>query len=98
MSYKNYRREEKKFTRTYVDIDRDASKKETSVKSFENMKEDWSKACSYYREYPDYFIDLISPPNPKIELYFYQRMMLRTLFRYQNVYITMTRGSFLPST
>lgn len=93
MSYKNYRREEKKFTKTYIDIDRDASKKETSVKSFESMKKDWAEACSYYREYPDYFIDLISPPNPKIELYFYQRMMLRTLFRYQNVYITMTRGT-----
>lgn len=93
MSYTNYRREEKKSTRTYVEIDRDASKKKTSIKSFENMKEDWKKFCSYYREYPDHFIDLISPPRAKIQLYFYQRMMLRILFRYQNTYITMTRGT-----
>jgi hypothetical protein len=93
MSYSNYRREDKKFTKTYTEVDIDASKKETSIKSFENMKSDWKSFCSYYREYPDHFIDLISPPNSKIQLYFYQRMMLRILFRYQNVYITMTRGT-----
>lgn len=93
MSHKNYRREDKKATKTFIEIDRDASKKETSVKSFESMFDDWKEACSYYREYPDHFIDLICPPNSKIKLYFYQRMMLRILFRYQNVYITMTRGT-----
>lgn len=93
MSYNNYRREEKKSTRTYDSTDTDASKKETSIKSFESMKDDWIALCSYYREYPDHFIDYISPPNCKIQLYFYQRMMLRILFRYQNVYFTMTRGT-----
>lgn len=93
MSYNNYQRPEKKSTMTFVDIDKDASKKVANIKSFEAMKEDWIKFCSYYREYPDYFIDLISPPNPKIRLYFYQRMMLRIIFRYQNTYFTMTRGT-----
>lgn len=93
MSYKNYKREDKKSTKTFIQIDKDASKKETSVKSFESMKNDWTSFCSYYREYPDHFIDLISPPRSKIKLYFYQRLMLRVLFRYQNVYITMTRGT-----
>lgn len=93
MSYTNYVREDKKFTATTDIDDRDASKKETSVSSFESMKPDWRKFASYYRQYPDRFIDLISPPNSKIKLFFYQRMMLRILFRYQNVYFTMTRGS-----
>lgn len=93
MSYKNYRREEDKFTRTNNIEDRDASKKKTSISSFESMKEDWRKFCSFYREYPDLFIDLIKPPNSRINLYFYQRVMLRILFRYQQVYFTMTRGT-----
>lgn len=93
MSYNNYRHANKKATKTFVDIDKDASKKVANIKSFESMKEDWLKFCSYYREYPDLFIDLISPPKPKIKLYFYQRMMLRIIFRYQNTYFTMTRGT-----
>lgn len=93
MSYNNYRRPEKKSTMTFVDIDKDASKKIANIKSFENMKDDWKAFCSYYREYPDHFIDLISPPKPKIRLYFYQRMMMRIIFRYQNTYFTMTRGT-----
>ncbi|MFS0643686.1 DNA-packaging protein [Siminovitchia sp. 179-K 8D1 HS] len=93
MSYRNYRQEHKKYTATNDIEDRDASKKMTSVTSFESMKEDWRKFCSFYRQYPDLFIDLISPPNSKVKLFFYQRMMLRILFRYQQVYFTMTRGS-----
>lgn len=93
MSYTNYRREEKKFTATNFIEDQDATKKKTSVKSFETMKGDWREFCEYYKQYPDRFIDLIKPPNSKINLYFYQRMMLRILFRYEKVYFTFTRGT-----
>lgn len=93
MSHRNFRREDKKFTATNDITDKDFSKKETSVASFESMKPEWRKFASYYREYPDLFIDLIKPPNSKINLFFYQRLMLRILFRYQQVYFTMTRGS-----
>src|SRR5690606_26799250 len=67
--------------------------KEQNVQSLENMKDELRKFCSYYMMYPDKFIDLISPPNSKIKLFFYQRILLRVLMRYQNVYVTMTRGS-----
>lgn len=93
MSYKNYKREDKKFTATNNIDDKDASKKETSVSSFDSLKPQFRKFTSYYRVYPDKFIDLISPPDSKIKLFFYQRMMLRILFRYQTTYFTMTRGS-----
>lgn len=93
-SYQKYRRPEKKYTSINYEIeDKDFSKKETNIKTFESLKPEWRKFTSYYRQYPDRFIDLISPPNSKIKLFFYQRMLLRILFRYQNVYITMTRGS-----
>ena len=92
MSYKNYRHEDKKATKTNSLEDSDFSKKETSVTSFENLKPEWRKFASYYRSYPDKFIDLIKPPNSKIELFAYQRIMMRVLFRYQQVYFTFTRG------
>lgn len=57
MSYRNYRQEHKKYTATNDIEDRDASKKMTSVTSFESMKEDWRKFCSFYRQYPDLFIE-----------------------------------------
>lgn len=93
--YINYRRPEKKYTATkFLPDDRlDASKKKTSVKSFTELKTEWRKFCEYYMQYPDRFIDLISPPNSKIKLFFYQRVMMRILFRSQKVYFTFTRGS-----
>lgn len=94
MSYNNYKHADKKNTATNFSVkDSDFSKKEVNVKTFEAMKDEWRKFASYYRQYPDRFLDLIAPPNGKIKLFFYQRMLLRVLFRYQNVYITMTRGS-----
>lgn len=65
----------------------------TNVRSFEETKEDWRKYCSFWRAYPDRFIDFIRPENCKIDLYFYQRVMLRILFRYKKVYFTFTRGT-----
>lgn len=68
-------------------------KKDKSFKTFQEMKNDWRKYCSYFISYPDRFIDFIKPPDCKIELYFYQRIYLRILFRYKKVFITATRGT-----
>lgn len=73
--------------------DREFSNKDTSIRSFEDMKDDWREACEFWKQYPDLFIDYISPPDCKIKLYFYQRIMLRILFRYKKVYLTFTRGT-----
>lgn len=91
----NYQRPEKKSTATknLPDDRLDASKKKTSVKSFVEMKSEWKKFCEYFMQYPDRFIDLVSPPDSKIKLFFYQRVMMRVLFRSQKVYFTFTRGS-----
>lgn len=63
------------------------------TRSFEEMKDDWRKYCGYWKAYPDRFIDMIRPADCRISLYFYQRMMLRILFRYREVYFTFTRGT-----
>lgn len=75
------------------EVSLDFTKKATSVRSFQEAKVDWRKYCSYWRSYPDKFIDFIKPHDCKIDLFFYQRIMLRILFRYQRVYFTFTRGT-----
>ena len=49
-------------------------------------------AVSFYRAYPDAFADLCRSENARYQLELPQRMMLRILSRYRNVYITGVRG------
>lgn len=63
------------------------------INSFFSIKEKWKEYCSYFRSYPDHFLDFISDPNSKISLYFYQRVYLRIMLRYRKVYLTATRGT-----
>lgn len=63
------------------------------LKGFEKSKDKWRELCSYFREYPDKFLDFISQPDSKISLYFYQRIYLRIMIRYRKVFITATRGT-----
>ncbi|WP_336761580.1 DNA-packaging protein [Paenibacillus sp. USHLN196] len=96
-SHKNYSQKE----RNHLDSDAFKSPElfETNnvnqimVKSFEDMKDKWREYCSYFRSYPDHFLDFISPPDSKIKLYFYQRIYLRIMLRYRKVYLTATRGT-----
>ena len=66
---------------------------ENKIKSFESVKPKWKELCSYWRYYPDHFIDYIKPADCKIDLYFYQRIYLRIMMRYQKVFLTATRGT-----
>lgn len=63
------------------------------LKNFEKVKEKWRELCSYFRWYPDKFLDYISPPDSKIQIYFYQRIYLRIMMRYRKVFLTATRGT-----
>jgi len=66
---------------------------ELVLQGFQKHKERWRELCSYYRFYPDYFLDNISGDKPKIQLYFYQRIYLRIMMRYRKVFLTATRGT-----
>lgn len=48
--------------------------------------------CSFFRMYPDKFIDLISAPDCPVGLFFYQRMFLRVCMRYKYVFATFNRA------
>ncbi|MCY9545279.1 DNA-packaging protein, partial [Paenibacillus alvei] len=67
--------------------------KDQRAKSFEQMSTDWAKYLALFRSYPDLFIDFILPKDSKFKLLFYQRMMLRVMFRYRKTFLTYTRGS-----
>jgi len=67
--------------------------KKNDYKSFEDVIEDWRKYCSYFRHYPDKFIDFITPKETNFKLLFFQRMFLRFFFRYQTCFMVFTRGS-----
>ena len=66
---------------------------ENQILRLQQSKEKWKEMCSYFRHYPDYFIDFIKPDDCKIELYFYQRVYLRIMMRYRKVFLTATRGT-----
>ncbi len=63
------------------------------IKNFQNLKDKWRELCSYFRWYPDKLLDFIAGDNPKIHLYFYQRVYLRIMMRYRKVFLTATRGT-----
>lgn len=99
MSHKNYSiksRQEKDSNGNTFNSPHLVDKRKTNenqIKSFESLKPKWRELCSYFRYYPDHFIDFISPPNSKIKLYFYQRVYLRVMMRYRKVFVTATRGT-----
>lgn len=47
---------------------------------------------SFFTAYPDLFLDLITPTDSNFRLYFYQRIVLRALMRYKQVYVTACRA------
>lgn len=65
----------------------------SEIKNFESLKPEFRSMASYFKAYPDRFLDYISDERTIFKLYFYQRILLRSLFRYRYVYLTLTRGS-----
>ena len=47
---------------------------------------------SIFSAYPDIFLDFITPADSNFELFFYQRITLRAVMRYRDVYITAPRA------
>ena len=48
--------------------------------------------ATFFTAYPDLFLDLIAPEEPMIRLFPYQRVFLRAIMRYKNVYVTACRA------
>lgn len=50
------------------------------------------KTMQFFCAYPDLFIDLITPQDDSINLFFYQRIFLRAVMRFKVIYITACRA------
>lgn len=53
---------------------------------------EFTKKISYWREYPDLFIDEIKGPDSKFEFFFYQRVFIRAAMRHRYFFGTFTRA------
>ena len=51
-----------------------------------------TEEVSFWREYPDKFIEDILPPDSKFNLFFYQRVFLRAAIRHKYCYATFPRA------
>ena len=52
-----------------------------------------TRAFSFYREYPDIFVEFLCGNNPEnFKLYFYQRVFLRAVMRHRYAYATFPRA------
>lgn len=63
-----------------------------SLERIQDAIPELTKAFSFYREYPDLYLDLMVDPSTKFEFYFYQRVFLRTAMRARYCYATFPRA------
>jgi len=52
----------------------------------------FQKVCNFFTAYPDLFLDLIKPAESNFTLFFYQRLVLRAIMRFREVYIVACRA------
>lgn len=57
-------------------------------KNFDNLGE----MLSLFTAYPDVFLDFITPEDSNFGLFFYQRVTLRSIMRYKDIYVTAPRA------
>ena len=52
----------------------------------------WGLLISYWRTYPDKFLDLLEGDNPPYKIGIIQRLLIRVFFRYQHSFVSASRG------
>ena len=72
--------------------DIDSTKQGLSKERLDDQLENLRKKISFYRQYPDLFIDDIKGPDCSFKFYFYQRIFLRIVMRHRYVYATFPRA------
>lgn len=60
--------------------------------NYDKVKDEFADMISFFRQYPDYFLDYIRAENALFELTPFQRVYLRAFFRYKKVGIIASRG------
>lgn len=71
--------------------DRDFKKQGLSEQRLTADIQELRKLISYFREYPDIFVDFIKGKDSTFNFLFYQRIFLRVVMRHRYVYATFPR-------
>lgn len=71
--------------------DRDFKKQGLSEQRLTADIQELKKLISYFREYPDVFVDFIKGKDSTFNFLFYQRIFLRVVMRHRYVYATFPR-------
>lgn len=58
----------------------------------EKHRKSYEKIWQFFSAYPDLYIDLITPSDSEMTLFFYQRIFLRSLMRYKQIAIIAPRA------
>ena len=76
-----------------MDLSSQTSRKQgLSEERLANQMSNLRHMISFFREYPDYFVDFIKGPNSNFKFYFYQRIFIRVVMRHRYVYATFPRA------
>ena len=74
-----------------LSADRDFKKQGLSEQRLTADIQELKKLISYFREYPDVFVDFIKGKDSTFNFLFYQRIFLRVVMRHRYVYATFPR-------
>lgn len=96
-TYDKFAMDRNKYKKGIMDIynpEGNSFEKENEEKAtlFEKNKDLFRQYASFYRSFPDAFLDDITPKDSNFKLFFYQRVFLRVAMRYKYVYATFTRA------
>ena len=64
-----------------------------TTNAYDIYKNTFKDMVSFFRQYPDYYLDYIRSENALFELSAFQRLWLRALFRFKKVGIVASRGT-----
>lgn len=79
----------KRIMRDGVEIEKGVT---LTIPYLEENKDQFRNLMDIFTAYPDVFLDIIKPKDSNFELFFYQRITLRALMRYKDVYVTAPRA------
>ena len=64
-----------------------------TTKKVDRHFEECGRALNELLVYPDIFLDICTPMNSRFKLFFYQRIILRSMSRYRQTYVVATRAA-----
>lgn len=76
-------------TREGIEIEKGAILTEQYLIEHEELFREYA---NFFTAYPDIFLDIIKPEGSNFTLFFYQRIVLRAIMRFREVYVTACRA------